>query len=44
MPSVEAIVIARLFIDEIISRHGTPRVLLPRVLLRVLPRVLIVLS
>ena len=44
VPSVEAIVIARLFIDEIISRHGAPRVLLPRVLLRVLPRVLIVLS
>ena len=42
--SIEATVIARLLIDEIISRHGAPRVLLPRVLLRVLPRVLIVLS
>ena len=28
MPSVEATVIARLLIDEIISRHGAPRVLL----------------
>ena len=28
MPSVKAPVIARLFIDEIISRHGAPRVLL----------------
>ena len=28
MPSVEATIIARLLIDEIISRHGAPRVLL----------------
>ena len=28
MPSVEETVIARLLIDEIISRHGAPRVLL----------------
>ena len=28
MPSVEATVIARLLIDEIISRNGAPRVLL----------------
>ena len=28
MPSVQATVIARLLVDEIISRHGAPRVLL----------------
>ena len=32
MPSIEAPVIARLFIDEIISRHGAPRVLLSEAL------------